>query len=335
MWDWVTSRPRYCLKIGARDLAWAEVRRDWRGRPRYQCSMTALPEGVMRLSPLEQNIALPDELETRIRGLVAGEEATRDGASHSNDVPRAVTVILPDLAVRLAVLQLQDLPWSSEEREALIRWRLGQEQLLSLSGTKVFSQVLNEPSSVNDGPYTVLAVAVQETVLAQYESVCEAAGLIPQVVDVASLRLFNLWAQGSGGARRVTTDFLWINAIDGGLTAFVFHRGNLVFVRSKLQGASSRNGGSLSGREEGSDDRIVQECADSVYACQQQTPDLAVAQVVVMADDAVGSGLPHKLEKGLGVPVKELDWANVRQYGGGRIGGPQSNAVLPALAGVL
>ncbi|MBI4001929.1 MAG: hypothetical protein HY348_09110, partial [Nitrospira defluvii] len=250
-------------------------------------------------------------------------------------VPRAATVVLPDLAVRLAVLRLQDLPWSSEEREALVRWRLGQEQLLSLSGAKVFSHVLSEPGGSGDGPCTVLAVVVQEAVLAQYESVCEAAGLIPQEVDVSSLRLFNLWAQGSWRTGRLTADFLWVNATDGGVTAFIFHQGTLVFLRSKLQGGIGSGGSWAPGSEQAGLDRIVQECADSIYACQQQTPDLAISQTVLIADEAMGPGLHQQLEKGLGVPVKGLDWERIRQYGGGTIVGPQTSAALPAIAGVV
>ncbi len=180
MWDWITSRPQYCLKIGVHDLAWAEVHRNWRGRPRYQCIVSALPEGIVRLSPLEQNVLSPHELESHIRAIAGSATTQAPGRSSTPGVPRAATVILPDLAVRLAVVRLQDLPWSSEERDALVRWRLGQEQLLSLSGAKVFSQVLSEPAASGDGPCTVLAVVVQESVLAQYETVCEAAGLIPQ-----------------------------------------------------------------------------------------------------------------------------------------------------------
>ena len=131
MWDWITSRPQYCLKIGARDLAWAEVHRNWRGRPRYQCVVSALPEGIVRLSPLEQNIISPHELETHIRAIAGSATTQAPGRSSTPGVPRAATIILPDLAVRLAVLRLQDLPWSSDERDALVRWRLGQEQLLS------------------------------------------------------------------------------------------------------------------------------------------------------------------------------------------------------------
>ena len=242
MWDWITSRPQYCLKIGARDLAWAEVHRNWRGRPRYQCVVSALPEGIVRLSPLEQNIISPHELETHIRAIAGSATTQAPGRSSTPGVPRAATIILPDLAVRLAVLRLQDLPWSSDERDALVRWRLGQEQLLSLSGAKVFSQVLSDPGGSGDGPCTVLAVVVQEAVLTQYEAVCEAAGLIPQEVDVASLRLFNLWAHGTGRAARSTADFLWVNATDGGVTALIFHNGTLVFLRSKLQGGIGSGG---------------------------------------------------------------------------------------------
>ncbi|MBA3753753.1 MAG: hypothetical protein H0X01_06385 [Nitrospira sp.] len=335
MWDWITSRPQYCLKIGAHDLAWAEVHRNWRGRPRYQCVVSALPEGVMRLSPLEPNIALPHELESHIRA-IAGSAATQaTDRSSAAGVPRAATVILPDLAVRLAVLRLQDLPWSSEEREALVRWRLGQEQLLSLSGAKVFSHVLSDPTGSGDGPCTVLAVVVQESVLAQYEAVCEAAGLIPQEVDVSSLRLFNLWAQGSWRTGRLTADFLWVNATDGGVTAFIFHQGTLVFLRSKLQGGIGSGVSRASGSDQADLDRIVQECADSIYACQQQMPDLSISQTVLIADEAMGPDLQQLLEKGLGVPVRGLDWDRIRQYGGGTIVGPQTPAALPAIAGVV
>ena len=335
MWDWTTSRPQYCLKIGAHDLAWAEVHRNWRGRPRYQCVVSALPEGVMRLSPLEPNIALPHELETHIRAIAGPATSQASDRPSSAGVPRTATIILPDLAVRLAVLRLQDLPWSSEERDALVRWRLGQEQLLSLNGAKVFSQVLSESSGTDDGPCTVLAVVVQEAVLAQYEAVCEAAGLIPQEVDVSSLRLFNLWAQELLNTGRLTADFLWVNATDGGVTAFIFHKGTLVFLRSKLQAGLGSGGAWSPGSEQAGLDRIVQECADSIYACQQQTPDLAISQAVLIADELMGPGLQQQLQKGLGVPVKGLDWEQIQQYGGGVIVGPQTSAALPAIAGVV
>src|SRR5437763_12232760 len=89
----------------------------------------------------------------------------------------------------------------SLEREALIRWRLGQEKLFPLVGAKVVSQPLSPNGKQATGPQTVLAVAIQETVLHQYEEACEAVGLAPMQVDVVSFRLFNLWSRAAQGAR--------------------------------------------------------------------------------------------------------------------------------------
>jgi hypothetical protein len=288
----------------------------------------------MRLSPLEQNIVQPDEMESRIRTVIGN--GARSGAAADADVsgvPRAATIILPDLSVRFAVLTLQDLPWSSEERDAVVRWRLGQDQLLSLSGAKVFSQVLSDPASAGGGPYSIFAVVVQETVLAQYESVCEAAGVIPQEIDVASLRLFNLWVRGSGGPKGITADYLWVNATDGGFTALVFRKGQLVYVRSKLS-AVGTTGQGMDAQSAGID-RIVQECADSMYACQQQIADLAVSQVVLVADEAIETELQNRFEKGLGVTVKAIEWDQVSRLGKGTVVGSHSVAALPAFAGVM
>ena len=74
------------------DLAWAEVHRNWRGRPRYQCVVSALPEGVMRLSPLEPNIVLPHELESHIRVIAASSSSQGTDRSSAAGVPRAATV---------------------------------------------------------------------------------------------------------------------------------------------------------------------------------------------------------------------------------------------------
>lgn len=44
------------------------------------------------------------------------------------------------------------------------------------------------------------------------------------------------------------------------------------------------------GSEQVGINRIVQECADSIYACQQQVPELAISQAVLIADDVMGPG---------------------------------------------
>jgi hypothetical protein len=173
----------------------------------------------------------------------------------------------------------------------------------------------------------------QEAVLEQYESVCEAVGLLPQQVEVSSLTLFNLWLRALGGLNRLVADFLWINVLDGGFTALVFHNGHLVFLRTKLQGGGGYSDGS---GEVGLswDDKIIEECAASLYACQQHHPSLAVTNVVMVGGDGHSHGLGDKLAKELGVAVKELGWEDLCP-GGAKRDGMRSMNALPAMAGIL
>ena len=134
------------------------------------------------------------------------------------------------------MLHLQELPPTHQEREAVIRWRLGQEQLLSLTGARVSFQVVSTSVMSGERRRMILAVVVQETVLEQYETMREAAGLLPQQVEVASLALFNMWVRtAGGGTRSMKSDFLWVNIADGGFTAFIFHKRELVFIRRNLK----------------------------------------------------------------------------------------------------
>ena len=97
--------PRRCLKIGSHELAWAEVSRNWRGRRQFRSAVTGLSDGIIRLSPLEPNVLNPAEFQERIRTLAGTEQAagwTR--RAFAPGMPRAVTLILPDLVVRLAVV---------------------------------------------------------------------------------------------------------------------------------------------------------------------------------------------------------------------------------------
>jgi hypothetical protein len=334
MWDWAHRRPHSCVKIGSRDVAWAEAHRDWRGRARYRSAVASLPDGAIKLSPLEPNIVSPENLREAIRELAMPVKEPGSGVrGFLAGLPRPVTLIVPDVAVRLALVHLQNLPARHEELEALVRWRLGQDQLLSLAGARVFFQHLPASERLTGAKNTVLAVVAQEAVLEQYESVCEAVGLLPQPVEVSSLALFNRWVHALGGLHRLAADFLWVNVSDGGFTALVFHKGHLVFLRTKLQGlGGSRSTGAI--EQNTWIDRIIGECAASVYAGQQHHPALAVTDIVITGLEAEYQGLLDKLAKELGVTVKELGWDELCR-GTEKPGGIQSVSALSAMAGLV
>jgi hypothetical protein len=333
MWGMTTSRPRHCLKIGAQTLVWGEAVRTWRGRYRYRCVLSQAPTEAIKLSPMDLNLTDIPAVESCLRSL-AGPSRDIRFAGHvwQSDVPRSIVLLLPDLSVRATVLQLEQFPAQAEEQEALIRWRLGQEQLLPLAGAKIVWQVFPSHGTRGARPHAVLAVAIQEAILKQYESLCESVGLLPQEIGVASFRLFNLWLKAAGGRKRLGRDLLWVNVSDGGLTCFVMQEGRLVFVRTKLLRAEGLQ--DEEGIDRGMADSIVEECAASLRACRDHYPDLNVTDMVFAGDKAFPA-IEQALNRELSLSTDRLDWKAVDRAGWILDGGSASWATLPVVAGVM
>jgi hypothetical protein len=255
MWEWVGNKPQRCLKIGVDAAAWVETEWNWRGRTQYRCVVSQLPDGLVKPSPVDPNLSDVVTLQGHIRALAGLEfEARRKGQSLLSGLPQRITLMLPDAAARAAVLHLDQLPASRDEREALIRWRLGQEQLFPLAGAKIVSRVFYAVPGEEYRAHTVLAVAIQESVLQQYEALCESVGLIPHDVGITSLRLFDLWRRASGGQQRRKTDFLWVTIADRALTTMVFQQGRLLFYRCKPLGGNAVEAGAKAD----SSDKIIE-----------------------------------------------------------------------------
>ena len=333
MWGLATNRPRHCLKIGAQALVWGEASRTWRGRYRYSTVLSPTPTGAIKLSPMDSNLIDVSAVEDRLRSLVGSSRELRfAGRSWLSGIPRPIVLLLPDLSVRTTVLQLDQFPAQEEEQEALIRWRVGQEQLVPLAGAKIVWQGFPSYGVGDERSHVVLVVAIQEAILRQYESLCESVGLLPQEVSVASFRLFNLWLKAAGGRQRLDRDLLWISVSDGGLTCFVMQEGRLIFVRTKRL-----SGECLPDEEDPGPDmanNIVEECAASLRACGEHHPGLNVTEVV-LASDSPFQTLEQALTRELGLSTESLDWKAVERLGWTHDGGSTSLATLSTMAGVM
>ncbi|MBH0176544.1 MAG: hypothetical protein HP491_01425 [Nitrospira sp.] len=330
MWEWAGQQPQCCLKLGTDAVAWAEMERDWRGRRRHRCVASPLPDGLLKPSPTDPNVSDTVMLQGRIRTLAGLQaEGQRDGEPLLSTLPRRITLLLPDTAVRAMVLHLDEFPARSDEREALIRWRLGQEQLFPLAGAKVVSQRFHAVPGEERRAHTVLAVAIQESVLQQYEALCESVGLIPHEVGLTSLRLCDLWRRASGGLGRKKTEFLWANVADRSLTTMVFQQGRPLFYRCKLMGGNAIDAGEPSGVL----DNIIEECGTSLDVCQQRYPDVVIKHAIVCVDGEL-AGLKTKLEAGLDLSVEQVGWSALERLGVAAKEGHQGMASLAAMAGV-
>lgn len=330
MWEWAGSEPQRCLKLGTDAAAWAETERNWRGRRRHRCVVSPLPDGLLKPSPADLNLSDVSTMQGRLRALAGlGPEAQAERRSLLSDLPRRITLLLPDAAVRAVVLHLEQLPANHDEREALIRWRLGQEQLFSLAGAKVVSQVFHALPGNERRVHTVLTVAIQESVLQQYEALCESVGLIPHEVGITSLRLFDLWRKVSGGSGRQKMDFLWASVADRALTTMVFQQGRLLFYRCKLLGGDAGAGADKANLVE----KIVEECGASLDVCQLQHPAAVVKHAVLCVDGDLVA-LKTRLEAGLELSVEQLGWGALETLGWVAKGSHRGMASLAAMAGV-
>ena len=279
---------------------------------------------------MDLNVSDLSALADRVRTLTNARAAHQASTWATRvSLPRRITVLLPDTAVRATVLHFEQLPTRREERENLIRWRLGQEQLYPLNGARMVFQVFHDQEPATSGVYTVLTVSIQESVLQQYESLCESVGLIPHDVGITSLRLLDLWRRVSSGSGWLRRSVLWVNVSDRAMTMIVCRRGRPIFYRCKLLG------------EEASDvlsnpevlNRVLEECRASLEMCHQRHPSLTVDQAVICAEGKV-STLQELIEGKLQLSVEQLDWTSVETLGWVAKGPQRGIASLAALAGL-
>ena len=278
------NRPRCSLKIGPRHAAWAELTRDLRGRSSCSYRVAELADGLVRSSPGELNITDPVALEARLRELIG----LRKGQTRP--------------AVLASLLELDVVPSRADEREALIRWRLERDVHCPLTEAKVVSQVL--------GPKTILAVVIRDQVLRQYEAVCEAAGLAPVEVDIASFRLWNLFLNAAAPQDPVAGLCL----LDGGFTLLIFHEGRLAFQRIKMR---SQDG--------------FEDLANSLAYYTETHPEAVPKRLTLISDAPEPELMPRIAEK-LKMEVVELTWTDLRRAGWVSVEDAVPAEALPAVA---
>ena len=116
-----------------------------------------------------------------LRSAVSGALAPLSGGS------KDVIVILPDAAVRVLLLEFDDLPAKSQERESVIRFRLKKSLPFDVEHAALSCDVRRANGTVQ----VVAAVSPQE-VVKEYETAFEDAGYSPGIVLPSSLAALGL-----------------------------------------------------------------------------------------------------------------------------------------------
>ena len=155
--------------------------------------------------------------------------STLDAVGRGVDRIRDVTVIVPDAAVRVLLLDFDTLPTKVAEALPVVRFRLKKLLPFEVENAVVSYQVM---SSVK-GLVTVLAVAIPREVLAEYEGLVTAAGYTPGAVLPSTLAaLAGLSAATSGPEESVASAVLVVNAGSQQVTTAIVKGGVLLLHRT-------------------------------------------------------------------------------------------------------
>jgi type IV pilus assembly protein PilM len=134
---------------------------------------------------------------------------------------RDVTVVVPDAAVRVLLLEFDELPSKAVEALPVVRFRLKKLLPFDVDEAVVSYQVMASAK----GSVQVVAVAVPKSVLDEYEGVVTAAGYLPGAVLPSTLAAL-------AGLDETEAAALVVNAGRGGVTTAIVKGGILLLHRS-------------------------------------------------------------------------------------------------------
>jgi len=134
---------------------------------------------------------------------------------------RQTTLVVPDAAVRVLLLDFDQLPTKSAEALAVVRFRLKKLVPFDADDAVVSYQVM----SATRGSVHVLAVAIPRDVLAEYEGLVRDAGFEPGAVLPSTLA-------ACAGMAEADAATLLVNAGDSSVTTAIVQGGVLLLHRT-------------------------------------------------------------------------------------------------------
>jgi type IV pilus assembly protein PilM len=206
------TRPRVACEIMPHGVVAA--RSTAADAPLAAVARVSLDEGAVSPSLKPGNIVDRVAVTAAIRRALE-EIGERRGARDAN-----LTLVIPDSAVRVLLLDFEALPSRLSEALPLVRFRLKKLLPFDADEAMVTYQVMSSSRSV----VRVLAVAMPRDVLSEYETAVREAGFEPGVVVPSTLACL----------AAVTEDetALVVNANPNGVTAAIVHGGVLLLHRS-------------------------------------------------------------------------------------------------------
>jgi len=248
------------------------------GSPRQvrRLGVRELEVGALLPFPSRPNIVDEGAVRRAVSGVV---EAVGNGSSR-------LGLLLPDASVRVAVLRFETLPEDRKEAESLVRWRMRDILPFAPEEARVCYQVLARETDAIE----LLALAVRNSVLAEYEAALESVNGGASLILPATVALLPLLPEGTEPGQ------LLIHVCFGSITTVMVAEDRVRFWRNRALQRTVP--GELPGEVAREVGRVLATCRDHLK--------VEVGHVWLCARPAEPAELGEELARALGREVRPL-----------------------------
>ncbi len=258
--------PTVAVEVRSRSIGVVRLGREGRRLSLAAAASLDLPEGAVRVSMTQPNVADAAAFRDALRSALE-----RAGALHAG----RVALVLPDPVARLALLPGSELVAKSRKQtEELIRFRLRKAVPFDVRDARVAFA-----GGGTRGADSVLVAAVYLPVLQGYEDACRAVGLQPGLVELSGLALLSA-AFGS----LPPADRLLINWDEDYVTLLLARGEWPVLVRT------------LAGEAAASPDEVAREVGNTILYYRERLGGTVLTQAVVRSARLPGDEAIRLLE---------------------------------------
>jgi type IV pilus assembly protein PilM len=155
-------------------------------------------------------------------------QALRTACERAGTRPRRAALVIPDAAARVSLVRFDQIPSRRDDLDQLIQWQVKKSLPFSLEA----ASITHAPGVRIAAGGEFVVVAARRDVVAEYEGVCDGAGIHAGLVDVATLCVANLYL--ASGAP--VGDWMIVH-LRPEYTSIAIMRGNdLIFFRTRAEG---------------------------------------------------------------------------------------------------
>jgi len=238
-------------------------------------AVAGLQPGVLDPSPAQSNVKQPGELSQALEKI---SKAVGNGGGRYG-------LLIPDAVVRVSVLNFEALPAKAKELEALIRWKVKDSLGFPADAAHLSYQVIHQETSRIE----LLVVAVNQVVLAEYESLLDSFHGRAFLILPASMALLPLLSETETGGQLLT------HICSGYVTHVVVEGRRLRLWRSRR----------LAWPEGDQAAEIVSEAARAAASARDRM-GVEITRVWCCARPATSDRFNRALSEALGLPVEDL-----------------------------